>query len=99
MTTAELRQAARAFAQAVDMAAVGTGDGHARLVLAYRRYLVTLRPETPLAATRRRPQGRPSFFTSMSRSVAGRRVATPTTTSPPSRRWTPCTLPSCWRNW
>ncbi|MGI8916736.1 MAG: hypothetical protein ACR2JY_23680 [Chloroflexota bacterium] len=46
MMTAELRQAARAFAQAVDMAAVGTGDGHARLVLAYRRYLVTLRPET-----------------------------------------------------
>ena len=46
MRAVELRQAARAFAQAVDMAASGTGDGHERLVLAWQRYLVTLRPET-----------------------------------------------------
>ena len=46
MTTAELRQAARAFAQAVDMAARGSGDAHERLVLAWQRYLVTLRPDT-----------------------------------------------------
>ncbi|MGI8912168.1 MAG: hypothetical protein ACR2JY_00010 [Chloroflexota bacterium] len=42
MTTAELRQAARAFAQAVDMAAQGSGDTHERLVLAWQRYLVTV---------------------------------------------------------
>src|SRR6185437_10144265 len=46
MTTIELRQAARAFAQAVDMAARGSGDAHERLVLAYRQYLVTLPAET-----------------------------------------------------
>jgi len=46
MTTAELRQAACAFAQAVDMTAQGSGDTHERLVLAWQRYLVTLRPET-----------------------------------------------------
>ncbi len=45
MTTAELRQAARAFAQAVDMAARGSGNVNERLVLAYRRYLVTLCPD------------------------------------------------------
>ncbi len=42
--TAELRQAARAFAQAVDMAARGGGDAQERLVTAYKRYLVTLHP-------------------------------------------------------
>ena len=46
MVTTELRQAARAFGQAVDMAARGSGDAHERLVLAWQRYLVTLRPRT-----------------------------------------------------
>jgi hypothetical protein len=46
MTTADLRQAARAFAQAVDLTARGSGDAHERLVLAWKRYLVALRPET-----------------------------------------------------
>jgi len=54
MTTADLRQAARAFAQAVDMAAYGTGDGHERLVLAWKRYLVTLRPDTLPSPVRER---------------------------------------------
>jgi hypothetical protein len=54
MTTAELRQAARAFAQAVDMAAQGSGDTHERLVLAWKRYLVTLRPETLPSPVRER---------------------------------------------
>jgi len=45
MTTIELRQAARAFAQAVDMAARGSGDAHERLVLAWQRHLVTLCPD------------------------------------------------------
>jgi len=51
---ADLRQAARAFAQAVDMAARGTGNGHARLVLAWQRHLVTLRPETLPSPVRER---------------------------------------------
>jgi hypothetical protein len=46
MTTAELRQAARAFGQAVDMAARGSGNVNERLVLAWKHRLVTLRPET-----------------------------------------------------
>ena len=46
MTTAELREAARAFGQAVDMAARGSGNVNERLVLAYKHYLVRLRPET-----------------------------------------------------
>ena len=45
MTLSELRHAARAFEQAVDMAARGSGGVHERLVLAYERFLVTLRPE------------------------------------------------------
>jgi hypothetical protein len=36
------------------MAASGTGDGHARLVLAWQRYLVTLRPETLPSPVRER---------------------------------------------
>lgn len=45
MTLPELRQAVRAFEQAVDMAAIGSGNINERLVLAYERYLVSLRPE------------------------------------------------------
>jgi hypothetical protein len=57
MTTAALRSATRAFEQAVDMAARGSGDGHERLVLAWQRYLVMLRPEVlppPVRADARR---------------------------------------------
>ena len=58
MTTAELRQhpwgTRRAFEQAVDMAARGSGDAHERLVLAYREHLVTLPAETLPEPLRRR---------------------------------------------
>ena len=54
MTTAELRQASRAFARAADRAAAGTGDAHERLVLAWQRHLVTLRPETLPSPVRER---------------------------------------------
>jgi len=50
MTTAELREAARAFGQAVDMAARGSGNVNERLVLAYKHYLVRLPPLTVAVA-------------------------------------------------
>jgi hypothetical protein len=54
MATAELRRAARAFERAVDMAARGSGDVNERLVLAWKRYLVTLRPEALPSPVRER---------------------------------------------
>jgi predicted pyridoxine 5'-phosphate oxidase superfamily flavin-nucleotide-binding protein len=58
MATAELRQhlkdPRRAFAQAVDLAVKGSGDGHERLVLAWQRSLVTLRPDTMPSPVRER---------------------------------------------
>ena len=54
MTLSELRSVARAFEQAVDMAARGSGSVNERLVLAYERHLVTLRPETLPSAQRER---------------------------------------------
>lgn len=50
----ELRQAARAFAEAVDRAAQGSGDAHARPVLAWQRSLVTLRPDRLSSPVRER---------------------------------------------
>lgn len=46
MTTTALRSATRAFDQAVDMAARGSGGVNERLALACKHYLVTLQPET-----------------------------------------------------
>jgi hypothetical protein len=46
MTTTALRSATRAFEQAVDMAARGSGGVNERLALACKHYLVTLQPET-----------------------------------------------------
>lgn len=43
--TVDVSKAYLVFSQAVDMAARGTGNPHARLVDAYRNYLVTLRPD------------------------------------------------------
>jgi len=54
MATTELRRITRAFEQAVDMAARGSGDVNERLVLAYKRYLVAVQPDALPPALRAR---------------------------------------------
>ena len=90
MATTELRAACRACERAVDMAALGAGDPHERLVTAYQAHLVTLRPEALPPPARAR-------FLALHDQVCGKPPAGgPATTSPPSGRWTRRTPPTCW---